>query len=109
VRDLWRELYNSGVEIAISGHEHFYERFASQTPDGVVDPDHGMREFVVGTGGAPLAPVLQRVANSEVVLSSYGILKLTLEPQSYKWEFLSAEAGAVLDSGVGSCHLRKWK
>jgi calcineurin-like phosphoesterase family protein len=107
VRDLWFELYNSGVDITIAGHEHFYERFAPQTADGVADPDYGIRQFVVGTGGAPLAPALRRVPNSEVVLTSHGILKLTLEPQSYKWEFLSAEGGAVLDSGIGACHLRR--
>jgi hypothetical protein len=107
VRDLWFDLYNAGVEIAISGHEHFYERFAPQTPDGVADPDHGIRQFVAGTGGGPLAPALRRVANSEVLLTSHGILKLTLEPQSYKWEFLSADSGSVVDSGNGTCHSRK--
>jgi hypothetical protein len=107
VRDLWVNLYNSGVDIAISGHEHFYERFVPQTADGVADPDYGIRQFIVGTGGGPLAAALGRVANSEVVLMSHGVLKLTLEPQSYKWEFLSTEGGAVLDSGTGTCHLRK--
>jgi hypothetical protein len=52
-------------------------------------------------------PALGRVANSEVLLTSHGVLKLTLEPQSYKWEFLSAAGGALLDSGAGTCHLRK--
>lgn len=107
VRDLWFDMYNSGVDIVISGHEHFYERFAPQTADGVADPDYGIREFVAGTGGAPLVPALRRVPNSEVLLTTFGILNLTLEPQSYKWEFLSAEGGAVLDSGTGSCHGRK--
>ena len=107
VRDFWSELYNSGVDIAISGHEHLYERFAPQTADGVADPDYGIRQFVVGTGGAPLMPALSRVANSEVLLMKHGVLKLTLEPQSYKWEFVSTDGGAVVDSGAGTCHLRK--
>ena len=107
VRDLWSVLYDSGVDVAISGHEHLYERFAPQTPDGVADPDYGIRQFVVGTGGAPLMPALGRAANSEVLLTSHGVLKLTLEPLSYKWEFLSAAGGATLDSGAGTCHLRK--
>jgi hypothetical protein len=29
-----------------------YERFALQDPDGRPDPTRGIREFVVGTGGA---------------------------------------------------------
>ena len=107
VRDLWVDLYNLGVDIVISAHEHFYERFAPQTADGFSDPTYGIRQFVVGTGGAPLSPALRPVANSERLLTSFGILKLTLEPQSYKWEFVSAEGGGVLDSGTGACHLRK--
>jgi hypothetical protein len=107
VRDLWSELYNSGVDVAISGHDHLYERFAPQTADGIADPDYGIRQFVVGTGGAPIAAALRRVANSEALVTSHGILKLTLEAQSYKWEFLSADGGGVLDSGAGSCHLRR--
>jgi hypothetical protein len=107
VRDLWSDLYNAGVDIIISGHEHFYERFAPQTAEGVADPDYGIRQFVVGTGGAPLAPALRRVPNSETLLINFGVLKLTLEPLGYKWEFLSADRGAVLDSGAGACHARK--
>jgi hypothetical protein len=106
VRDMWVDLYNAGVDIVLSGHEHFYERFAPQTADRFADPDYGIRQFVVGTGGASLAPALRRVANSEVLLTNFGILKLTLEPQSYKWEFLSADGGGVLDSGNGRCHGR---
>jgi hypothetical protein len=104
VRDLWSELYNAGADIVISAHEHFYERFSPQTPEGRADPESGIRQFVVGTGGAPLAPGLRRVPNSEVLLTTFGLLRLTLERQSYKWEFLSAEGGGVLDSGSGRCH-----
>ena len=107
VRDLWAELYNAGVDIVISAHEHLYERFAPQTPDGAADPEYGIRQFVVGTGGAPLASALRRASNSEVLLTTFGILRLTLQPQSYRWEFLSAEGGGVLDSGTGTCHARR--
>ncbi len=47
-------LYTAGVEIVLSGHEHVYERFAPQQADGTADPARGVREFVVGTGGAEL-------------------------------------------------------
>ncbi len=105
VTELWRELYAAGADVVISAHEHFYERFAPQTPDGVPDAASGLRQFIVGTGGAPLTQPVRRVANSEVVLSAFGVLRLTLAPQSYRWEFLSADgARAVLDSGMGSCH-----
>ena len=58
-RPLWRALYESDVDVVISGHDHFYERFAPQDPDGRPDPVRGIREFIVGTGrsGAQLARV----------------------------------------------------
>jgi hypothetical protein len=106
VIDLWRELYRAGVDVVISAHEHFYERFLPQTADGVLDLQFGLRQFIVGTGGAPLTQPVRRVANSETVLSSHGVLRLVLEGQSYRWDFLSADGGAILDSGAASCHGR---
>ena len=106
VGEFWRALYGAGVDVVISAHEHFYERFAPQTPDGAPDPQHGIRQFIVGTGGAELTQPLRRVANSEAVLSAFGVLKLTLDSQSYRWAFLSAPDGAILDAGTGQCHGR---
>jgi len=104
--DFWRALYGAGADVVISAHEHFYERFAPQTPDAAPDPQHGIRQFIVGTGGAELTQPLRRVANSEAVVSAFGVLKLTLDSQSYRWAFLSAPGGAILDSGTGQCHGR---
>jgi hypothetical protein len=104
VAELWRALYSAGADVILSAHEHFYERFAPQSPDGVADPRFGIRQFVVGTGGAPLTQPVRRVPNSEAVLSTFGVLRLTLDAQSYRWEFLSAEGGAILDAGSGQCH-----
>jgi hypothetical protein len=50
-RPLWEALYGAGAEIVIVGHDHLYERFAPQDPDGKLDAVRGIREFVVGTGG----------------------------------------------------------
>ncbi len=104
VTEFWRALHTAGADVIISAHEHFYERFAPQTPDGVPDSRFGIRQFIVGTGGAPVSQPVRRVANSETVLSTHGVLRLTLDSQSYRWEFLSAEGGAALDSGTGACH-----
>ena len=104
VPEMWRDLHAAGVDVIIAAHEHFYERFAPQTPDGSPDDQFGIRQFIVGTGGAPLTQTVRRVANSEIVISAFGILRLTLEAQSYRWEFIAADAGAVLDSGSGRCH-----
>ena len=47
----WQDLYAAGADLVLVGHDHEYERFAPQNPSGVADPK-GIREFVVGTGGA---------------------------------------------------------
>jgi hypothetical protein len=101
---VWQALYDLGADIVISGHEHQYERFAPQTPDGTADPTNGIREFVAGTGGASRYPFGSPIANSEVRDNSYGVLKLTLHPNGYDWEFVPIAGGTFRDSGSGACH-----
>jgi hypothetical protein len=104
MKDLWRALYDFGADVVINGHDHDYERFAPQDPDGQADPQ-GIREFVVGTGGASAYPFILIKPNSEVRRSYvYGVLKLTLHPTSYDWEFISTQGQTFGDSGTASCH-----
>ena len=100
----WRDLHAAGAEIVVNGHDHDYERFAPQTPDGALDPAAGIREFVVGTGGAPLYPFIRAPRNSEARALAHGILKLTLRPGSYDWAFVPVAGGTFTDSGSGTCH-----
>lgn len=104
LRDLWRVLYEFGVEIVVVGHDHFYERFAPQTPDGSADPARGIRQFTVGTGGAPLTPASGGAANSEVSGSVWGVLVLTLNDGGYAWEFRPVAGASFTDAGSGTCH-----
>ncbi|HZI80397.1 MAG TPA: metallophosphoesterase [Vicinamibacterales bacterium] len=101
MRDIFRILHDAGAEIVIAGHEHSYERFARQTADGVADPVRGIRQFVVGTGGASLSQFPTIRPNSEVRLSAHGVLKLTLAPGTFTWEFITLSG--TRDSGGGSC------
>ncbi len=104
VKELWDVLYEAGAEVVLSGHDHFYERFAPQTPEGRADPERGLREFVVGTGGKEAYVFSTPQPNSEVrKAGTYGVLKLTLEDGAYSWEFLSVE-GDFEDRGQGICH-----
>ncbi|TAK62199.1 MAG: alkaline phosphatase [Dehalococcoidia bacterium] len=104
----WDDLYAAGAEIVLNGHEHDYERFAPQTPDGKPDPDRGIREFVVGTGGRNHTGVSRktgRIANSEVFdFKTFGVLKLTLHADSYDWQFVPVAGATFTDSGSGKCH-----
>ena len=102
--EVWRVLYDFGVDVVISGHEHLYERFAPQTPDGRLDPERGIRQFTVGTGGANLTPAGAVRANSEIIGSAWGVLVLTLNGGSYHWEFRPVAGASFSDTGVGQCH-----
>lgn len=102
-RDVWRVLYAAGADIILNGHEHAFERFAPQDPNGRPDA-RGIRQFTVGTGGAPLYRRRTTAVNSEVYdSSSWGVLKLTLKARSYAWEFIPAAGGIFRDAGTGTC------
>ncbi|MBP1607264.1 MAG: Alkaline phosphatase [Acidobacteria bacterium] len=102
--DVWEMLYEAGVDIVLNGHDHTYERFAPQDPGGKADPERGIRQFVVGTGGGGVYKFKKLVANSELrTNSTYGVLKLTLGPGRYAWEFVSLASQPFTDTGTGTC------
>lgn len=103
--DIWRELYDAGIDVVISAHDHDYERFAPLGPTGELEPERGIRQFVVGTGGAALRPFENTAVNSEARNArSFGVLSLTPSEGSYAWEFMPAGDSGYRDQGRGSCH-----
>jgi hypothetical protein len=105
MRPAFQILYDSNADLVINGHDHDYERFAPQTPSGTADPARGIREIVVGTGGAKLRPFATIRPNSEVRdANTWGVLKLTLNPDSYSWQFVPVAGQTFSDSGTTSCH-----
>ncbi|MBI2833781.1 MAG: metallophosphoesterase [Acidobacteria bacterium] len=102
--EIWRALYEADAELVVVGHDHMYERFAPQDRNLRADPKRGVREFVVGTGGAYLYSPRSIKANSEIRASEFGVLKLTLKPDSYEWEFVPIEGGTFRDFGSAGCH-----
>jgi hypothetical protein len=103
VAPLWRDLYDAGAELVLTGHDHAYERFAPMTATMSPDPVRGLRQFVVGTGGKDLETAGPRKANSEVRRAFYGVLELTLHPTGYDWQMVR-EGGSIQDSGHQDCH-----
>jgi hypothetical protein len=103
MQTLWQIFYDAGAEVVINGHEHNYERFAEM--DGLGAPvSPGLREFVVGTGGAGLYDFGTPLVTSEVRdNSTFGVLKLTLHESGYDWEFIPVTGSIFTDSGSGSC------
>jgi acid phosphatase type 7 len=105
LRAFWQDLYDAHADLVLAGHEHSYERFAPQNPQGNPDPELGIREIVVGTGGRSHTPLGYAKPNSEVRDDkTYGVLKLTLSPGKYRWEFLPVPGKTFHDSGEGVCH-----
>lgn len=106
LQPLWEILYRGGADVIINGHDHDYERFAPQDPEGKADSQHGIREFVVGTGGKNTHRIIgPGQANSEDrQADTYGVLKLTLHAESYDWEFVPEAGKKFTDSGTGKCH-----
>ena len=99
----WETLDSAGADLVLAGHDHLYERFAPQAPDGSAD-ENGMRQFTVGTGGKELYPAERTAPNSEVIIDdTFGVLELTLHADSYDWRFLTVD-GEEADSGSAACH-----
>jgi calcineurin-like phosphoesterase family protein len=104
VRPWWNVLYGARADLVLNGHAHNYERFAELRPDGGVDTTRGIREIVVGTGGSGLYGFDAVPQTGSIKrIKSWGVLKLTLWPTRYRWQFIDT-MGVVQDQGADSCH-----
>ena len=105
VAPFWVALYELGADVVLNGHEHVYERFAPQNPDGGADAVRGIRQFTVGTGGADHYSFGTIKPNSEARSgNAAGVLRLILKENGYDWQFISAAGSTFSDSGSGTCH-----
>ncbi len=100
----WELLYQYGAEWVLGGNDHTYQRFAPQAPDGTLDRERGMRQFVVGEGGTMHYPLGPPLANTEAQnTGAFGVLRLTLHPGSYDWRFMAQEGKSFTDTGSTDC------
>jgi hypothetical protein len=106
VKPLWHILYNQHADVILSGHAHRYERLARITPSGERSLARGIRQFIVGTGGAPggtqHGPDEPRVQAKNI--GAPGVLKLKLGSGYYHWKFVPVGGRNYTDSGRGRCH-----
>ncbi len=104
-KPFWTMLYNANADLILDGHDHIYERFAAQDPNGNADPSRGIVEITAGTGGANHTSIVSTAANSLVRnANTFGVLMLTLHPGSYDWQFVPEAGKTFTDSGTGNCH-----
>lgn len=114
----WKLLYAAHASLILNGHEHAYARFRPMDPSGHADPEHGIPQIIVGTGGEALDTLATTASgsysNPNVVTAqaeAFGVMNLRLKPNGYTWDYRPVQAGpgftgAALDyhdSGSGSC------
>jgi len=105
MKGVWKMLAQAKADVVLSGHDHDYERFTPMNEDGDKDEKNGIRNFVVGTGGAKLTPMFLPKRTTEIRdNSTNGVLKLSLHEKSYEWEFIPVPGATFTDKGQGSCH-----
>jgi hypothetical protein len=105
MKPLWQALYDAKADVVINGHDHNYERFAPQNPDGGSDAARGIREFVVGSGGKNHRPIVLAKPNSESRnADAFGVLKLSLRTGAFDWQFIPEAGKTFVDAGTGKCH-----
>ncbi|MFN8125354.1 MAG: metallophosphoesterase [Candidatus Nanopelagicales bacterium] len=97
-----RLLRSRGADLILNGHDHAYLRYPRLAPNGDQAAD-GVREFVVGTGGADLYPLHRATPRPAVAANgAHGVLKLRFRATDYSWRFLSTD-GKRVDTGTDSC------
>lgn len=102
---LWRTFERYGVSVVIAGHDHVYERFAPLDTNGVADSVNGVRQFVVGTGGAHRSHIDSVMAGSEVhSTDTFGLIRFSLLKDRYRWDFLPVKKHGFTDAGEAACH-----
>jgi hypothetical protein len=106
LQGFWQIAYQAGVDLVLAGHTHSYERFAQMNASGAVDTTYGIREIVVGTGGASATGFTTTPHAASQVRSSgtAGVLKLTLRPTSFDWQFVPVAGKTFTDAGTQAVH-----
>ncbi|MFI8823178.1 discoidin domain-containing protein [Streptomyces sp. NPDC053431] len=103
-KPVWEILYGAKADLVLNGHDHHYERFAPQDPNGRATAD-GIVEIVGGMGGAEPYPIETVQPNSQKRISGpYGVLKLDFTDTTYTWQYVGTD-GQVKDTGpTYTCH-----
>lgn len=101
--------YQHDVDIFFAGHEHDLEGFRPQDPDGNLDWDRGIWEFVVGTGGASSIRMDKPQPNSFMrSTNGAGVMQLTLNSGSLDYAFIPIDKTIFFNtkgtSGTIPCH-----
>lgn len=104
MQPIWQLLADNGVDAALTGHDHSYQRWQRLDGAGNPDPD-GIMQFVVGSGGHGMqsfAGADPRVAAGIDTPGNEGSLRADLNPAGAEFAFVTKD-GNVLDSKPLAC------
>src|SRR3954453_23198566 len=105
LQSLVQVLYDAQAEVLLTAHDHLYERYAPSNPSQHIDRTNGIQQFIVGTGGRDLSGLAPAEPNVKVRNNtSFGVLRMTLHPSSYDWQFVPASGSSFTDAGTRACH-----
>ncbi|MFH8568371.1 metallophosphoesterase family protein [Streptomyces sp. NPDC017993] len=103
-RPAWKLLHDAGAELVLNGHDHHYERFAPQDPDGNADPT-GLVELLGGTGGANPYDIEEVQPHSEKRLNdTFGVVKLNFTDTGFSWDLVGTDGSTKDSSPSYECH-----
>ncbi|MFF4423465.1 discoidin domain-containing protein [Streptomyces sp. NPDC001549] len=103
-KPVWKILYAARADLVLNGHDHHYERFAPQDPEGRATAD-GIVEIVGGMGGAEPYPIEEVQPNSQKRISGpYGVVKLDFTDSGYGWTYVATDGQVKDTSPKYSCH-----
>ena len=100
---LWQIMVDNKVDLVLNGHDHDYERFLPQNADGKADPK-GPVEIVGGTGGANLYDLSPAHPTTAKLLSTFGVLKLSMTDTSFQSQLIGVDATVLDSSPTYTCH-----
>jgi len=105
--NLWDLLYRYRTDLVLNGHQHFYERFQPQNPEGFPD-QAGITEIIAGTGGASTFRIEDEsgelASNSVASYRGLGALILDLEDDGYSSYFRDINGGIHDQQPKAECH-----
>ncbi|MFI0710151.1 metallophosphoesterase family protein [Streptomyces inhibens] len=102
-RPIWKLLYDAKAELVLNGHDHHYERFAPQDPNGKADKN-GIVELLGGMGGANPYKIEEVQDNSEKRLTdTFGVVKLNFTDSGFSWDLVGTDGRTKDSSPSYSC------
>jgi hypothetical protein len=104
MKPFFDRLYKTKADLVLVGHDHNYQRYAKMDGAKVATTD-GLRQLIVGTGGADHYPITGTHPLLEASQGdTWGVLKLDLTPMTYSGTFVPIAGSSWTDTFAASCN-----